>query len=535
MSRSDPPSVADSGEPPPRARKRLILAILVLSQLLVWVDNTILGIALETLADPGEGLGATPGELQWAVGGYTLVFATFMFAGGALGDRLGHRTVLVAGLVLFGGASLWAAYAGGIGQLIAARAAMGLGSALVMPATMAILAWTFTGADRLWALGVFSASSGVGLTAGPLIAGVLLDRFWWGSVFLINVPVVIGGLLGALTLVPDFRSGVTRRLDLLGLALSTAGLGVVAYGLIGAGSSSWRLVDVAALIVVGLLLLAVFVIVESRTVEPSFNPRLFKDGRFLGGHIALGALFMSLAGHMFYSALYIQGARGLSPLAAGIAGTPAAVGVMLGAPLSPRLVRRWSVGTVTTPALTAAAVTFGLFGLLGLHTSLVWYGLVIFVQGVAIGLVIAPVTSAVLGRLPLDQAGAGSAVNNAVRQSGGLFGIAFLGAVLSAVYRRGMTEPAAAVPAPVREQVLVSAESARDAATTARLPDLVAAANDSFIHAMRVASGWAMGISLLGAGALWITFVRPARFGAFGKLRARAGGREAGNSETVVS
>nr|WP_284051440.1 MFS transporter [Kibdelosporangium philippinense] len=173
----------------PKFRQQLILAVLMVCSLLIWLDNTVLSTALETLADPVRGLGANPGELQWATGSYTLTFATLMFTAGALGDRFGHRTVFSNGLAIFAGSSLWAAYATDAGQLIAARAAMGVGSALITPAMLAILMWTFTGPARAAAIGIFSTSAGVGMAAGPVLAGFLLDHFWWGSVFLINVPV----------------------------------------------------------------------------------------------------------------------------------------------------------------------------------------------------------------------------------------------------------------------------------------------------------------------------------------------------------
>jgi EmrB/QacA subfamily drug resistance transporter len=495
----------------PKSRQRLILAVLVFSQLLVWLDNTILGTAFETLADPSKGLGATPGQLQWAVGSYTLVFATLMFTAGALGDRFGHRTVLATGMVVFGGSSIWAAYAGSAGQLIAARAAMGVGSALIMPATMAILTWTFTGQARATALGFFSASSGLGLAAGPVLAGLLLDSFWWGSVFLVNVPVVVLGLIGIATLVPNFRSPRRRRLDPAGLILSTTGLASLAYGLIRAGQlASWTPASVWAPIVTGLVLLAAFVLVELRFPEPSFDPRLLAQRRFSGGNFALAALFFAMTGSGFYAAFYLQGARGFSPLAAGLAATPAALGVMLGAPLATRLVRRWSVRSVSSISLAVAGLAMGTFGLFGLHTPIIWNELLVFVQGLTIGMVIAPVTATVLGTLSLERAGAGSAVTNTVRQTGSVLGIAFLGTIMSIVYRRGIDGTLTGAPEPVRQQARVSAEVARHVAITTHWPGLSTAADHAFIHAMHVACMWTMGTALLGALALLIAF-RPER------------------------
>ena len=495
-------------------RQRLILAVLVFSPIVIWMDNTILNTAFVRLADPVRGLGASPGELQWAVGSYTLVFATLMFTAGAIGDRFGHRTILIIGMVVFGLSSVWAAYAGGPAELIAARAVMGAGSALAVPATMAILTWTFTGPARAAAFGVFSISSGVGLAAGPVLAGVLLDHFWWGSVFLVNVPVVVLALAAIGWVVPNFRSPVPRRLDFAGLVLSAGGLAALAYGLIRAGQvAAWGRWDVAGPIAGGLVLLAAFVVVELRIGQPSFDPRLLAQWVFGGGNAALGLLFLAMTGSTFYAAFYLQGARGFSPLAAGLAGAlPAAVGVMLGAPLATRLVARSSVRPVTVTGLTVAALAMGGWSLFGLHTPLVGSEILSFVQGLAIGTVIAPVSTAVMSALPLDRAGAGSAVNNTVRQTGSVLGIAAGGTIMSIVYRHGMEGALAGAPDPVRRQAQISAEQARHVAAATHRRGLAEAADRAFMHAMHVASLWAMVIALGGALVLAIAF-RPARRG----------------------
>jgi MFS family permease len=433
------------------------------------------------------------------------------FTAGALGDRFGHRTMLAAGMAVFGGSSLWAAYAGSGAQLIAARAVMGAGSALMMPATMAVISWTFSAKDRAAAFGVFSASAGVGLAGGPVLAGVLLDRFWWGSVFLVNVPVAVLGLASIAALIPGFRSPRPRRLDPYGLVLSTGGLAALAYGLIRAGQvASWTPAGVWAPITAGLTLLAAFILVELRIPEPSFDPRLLAGRLFAGGNAALGMLFFAMTGSSFYSAFYLQGARGFSPLAAGLAATPAAAGVMLGAQLATRLVRRWSVRPVTSIALAAAGLVMGTPVFYGLHTPIVWIEVLVFTQGLAIGMVIAPVTAAVLGTLPLERAGAGSAVNNTVRQTGSVLGIAVGGTIMSIVYRRSVDGALTRASEPVRRQVRTSAELARHVAATEHRPDLAAAADRAFIHAMHVTSMWTMAIALAGAAILMIAF-RPER------------------------
>ncbi|MFJ8504968.1 MFS transporter [Streptomyces avermitilis] len=487
----------------PKSRQQLILAVLMVCSLLIWLDNTVLSTTLETLADPDHGLNASPAELQWATGSYTLAFATLMFTAGALGDRFGHRAVLATGLVVFAASSVWAAYAGDAGQLIAARAAMGVGSALIMPANLAILIWTFTGPARSTAIAISSTSAGVGMAVGPVLAGVLLDHFWWGSVFLVNVPVVVLALIGIALLVPNFRSPVVRPLDPAGMLLSITGLAALAYGLIRAGQvAAWGRTDVWAPIVVGLILLAVFVRVELRSKMPSFDPRLLAQRAFGGGNVALGLLLFAMSAVTFYNAFYLQGARGYSPIEAGLASLPTAFGAFFGAPVGARLVHRWSLRLVAVPALTVAALTMGAYGLFGLGTPLVRIEIVLLVQGLSIGMVLGPVTAALISTLPLERAGAGSAVTNTVRQTGSVIGIAVGGTIMSIVYRRAMEPSLDGVPGPVREQARVSAEQARHAATTSHLPALGHAADDAFVHAMHVGAVWIMFIALLGAAVL---------------------------------
>ncbi|MFE5941683.1 MFS transporter [Streptomyces sp. NPDC056480] len=489
----------------PKSRQRLILSVLMLCSLLIWLENTVLSTTLETLADPVRGLGADPGQLQWATGSYTLAFATLMFTAGAWGDRFGHRTVFSTGLVIFVGSSLWAAYAGDVGQLIAARAAMGVGSALITPTMMAILMWTFTGAARAAAIGIFSTSAGVGMAAGPVLAGFLLDHFWWGSVFLINVPVAVMTLVGLAVLVPNFRSPTLRPLDPAGMLLSISGLVALAYGLIRAGQVTvWSRVDVWAPIIVGLLLLAVFVLVELRVTLPSFDPRLLARRAFGGGNVALGLLLFGVAAITFYNAFYLQGALGFSPMKAGLANIPTACGALAGAPLASRLVRRLPLRLVTVPALAMAALTMGGYGFLGLQTPLVWIEILLLIQGLSVGMVIGPVTAALVSDLPLEQAGAGSAVTNTVRQTGSVLGIAVGGTIMSITYRRAIEPSLEGAPGQVQEQARVSAEQARHVATAIDRPTLAQAADDAFIHAMHVGAGWIAVVVLLGAAVLLI-------------------------------
>ncbi len=483
----------------------MILAVLLLPSLLIWLDNTILTTTFETLADPVRGLGAGPAQLQWATGAYTLVFATLMFTSGAMGDRFGHRTVLATGMAIFAGSSVWAAYAGDAGQLIAARAAMGAGSALIMPAQMAVLMWTFSGPARATAIGISSASASVGIAAGPLLAGVLLDHFWWGSVFLVNIPIVVLALIGIATLVPNFRSPTPRPLDPAGLLLSISGLASLAYGLIHAGqAASWTPAGVWLPITAGLILLTAFVLVELRTRQPGFDPRLLAQRMFGGGNAALGLVLFAMTAAGFYGAFYLQGARGFSPLRAGLAFSPTALGAIAGAQLGVRLSRHWSLRPVTTTALTTAGLAMGCTMFFGLHTALGWIEIVYLIQGLSIGMVIGPVTAGLMTVLPFERAGAGSAVINTMRQTGSLLGIAVGGTIMSLAYRHEIEASLHGYPSSVQDQARISAELARHTATAIHQPALAHAANDAFFKAMHLSAAGTTLIALSGAAMLMI-------------------------------
>ncbi|MGW4027552.1 MFS transporter, partial [Streptomyces sp. NPDC005009] len=356
------------------------------------------------------------------------------------------------------------------------------------------------------AIGIFSTSAGVGMAAGPVLAGALLDHFWWGSVFLINVPVAALALIGLTVLVPNFRSPVRRPPGPAGMSLSISGLVTLAYGLIRAGQvAEWSRADVWAPIVVGLVLLAGFVLVELRLKAPSFDPRLFAQRTFGGGNVALGLLLFGVAAITFYNAFCLQGALGFSPMKAGLANIPTAVGALAGAPLAARLVRRLPLRLVTVPALAVAALTMGGYGFIGLHTPLVWIEILLLIQGFSVGMVIGPVTAALISDLPLEQAGAGSAVTNTVRQTGSVIGIAVGGTIMSITYRHAIEPSLEGAPGPVQDQARVSAEQARHVATTIHRTSLAQAADNAFIHAMHVGAGWIAAIALLGAAVLLIT------------------------------
>src|SRR6185312_1566067 len=285
---------------------------------------------------------------------------------------------------------------------------------------------------------------------------------WWGSVFLVNLPVVALALIGIALVVPNPKLAARRRPDPIGLVLSTAGLALLAYGLIEAGQNTdWARWRVWAPVLAGLALLAAFTVFEWRSPEPSFDPRLFRNGRFSAGNLALAALFFGITGQMFYGNFYLQGARGMSALSTGLAFLPGALGVAIGSGLGARLAKRHGVALVSGGALLVVALGFLANLAFGLHTSLVWFCAVGLVSGVGMGMAIAPTVAAVIAVLPLDRMGAGSAVNNTVRQVGSVLGIALLGTVLATTYRDRISPHLSGLPGPARDAASPSAEHTR--------------------------------------------------------------------------
>src|SRR5215475_8964287 len=428
---SSPTPLASSGHP----RRWAILGVLVVSLLVVVLDNTVLNVALRTIADPVRGLGASQSDLEWAINSYTLVFAGLLFTWGVLGDRIGRRRMLLAGMVMFGLASLASAYAQNAGQLIGARALMGIGGAAVLPATLSIISNVFDPRERGKAIGVWAGAVGLAVAIGPVVGGVLLEHFWWGSVFLINVPIVAIGVAAILWLVPESRDPERRRMDLLGVALSIVGLVGLVYGIIAGGDhgfGDWRS---WGSIIVGVAVLAGFVWWERSIPFPSLDVRLFRSPSFSAAIGGVGLVFFAAMGTLFFIAFYLQLVRGYSPLQAGLLFTPFAVAQLVFAPRSAAMVRRFGPKAVCAAGLGLVAIALVGFSTLGEHTPIWLAGLYFFIQGVGMANVLPPVTESIMASLPREKAGVGSAVSNTVRQVSGALGVAVLGSVLSAVYR----------------------------------------------------------------------------------------------------
>jgi MFS family permease len=326
-------------------RRWLILSVLIVGLLAIVIDNTVLNVALKTIAEPRGGLGASQSQLEWAINSYTLVFAGLLFTFGVIGDKIGRKRMLIIGLGLFGVASLLSAYSRSPEQLIFARAAMGLGGAAVMPQTLSIISNVFEPAERPRAIGLWAMAVGIGIATGPVLGGVLLDHFWWGSVFLINVPVTVIGAVAAAILVPESRNANAGKIDYVGVLLSIAGLVTLVYGIVqGGDNGAWLSLGVLGPVVGGLVILAAFAWYESRISHPSLDVRLFRDRRLSASIGALGLVFFGMGGVFFFTSFYLQNVRGYSPLDAGLLTVPFAVGQLLLAPRSAALVRRQGRG-----------------------------------------------------------------------------------------------------------------------------------------------------------------------------------------------
>jgi EmrB/QacA subfamily drug resistance transporter len=475
------------------ARRWSILGVLILALFGVSVDNTILTIALPTLAVE---LSATASQLQWIVDSYILVFAGLLLVAGALSDRYGRRRVLVTGLALFGLGSAIAPFVTGADQLILLRAFMGLGAAMTMPATLSILTDVFPSDERPKAIAAWAAVSGLGIVVGPLLGGWLLESFAWTSVFVVNVPFVVVGIAATLAVVPESRAPGRVPLDPVGALLSVAGLGALVYGIIEVPARGWGDPVIGASLAGATVLLIAFVAWERRRTHPMLDVRLFRDRRFSAASLSVTLTFFSLMGALFFLTQYLQVVQGLSALETGIRFLPIAVGVMVAAPFSARLTARIGTRFTTAAGLAVVAAGLALVATLGVEATDPHLAAVLFVTALGMGLATTPATDAIMAALPAATLGVGSAVNDTTRQIGGALGVAVLGSLAAGSYAAAIGPLAGSLPpeaaAAVRDSVAgASAVAAAIGGATGEA--ILGSARQAFVDAM----GWT---SLLGAG-----------------------------------
>jgi EmrB/QacA subfamily drug resistance transporter len=479
-------------------RRWWAMAVLCLALFVLGIDHTVLNTAIPRLA---LALNPSAGELLWIVDGYVLVFAGLLMLGGTLGDRFGRKHLLMIGLVIFGAGSAMSAWAGGPWQLIAGRAVMGVGGALIMPATLSTVTNMFPAAERTRAIAIWSAVPVIGLMVGPLVSGWLLEHYWWGSVFLINLPLVPLVLFATMAVVPETRDKSRPRIDVVGAALSFAGLVLLLYAIIEVSSRGWTDARVIASGLASVLAFAIFFRWEKRVAQPLLDLALFRDARFSAASASITLVFFAMAGMVFALSQYLQFVLGYSPLQAAVRLLPVAATSTLAALGSARLVGHLGRRTMVSGGLALAALGFLVLSHVG---DVSGYGIVALSQcllGLGIGCAMAPATGSIMDAVPAAKAGVGSAVNDTTREVGGALGVAVLGSLLASVYSSTMTDAVHGLPgaaaAAARGSLPGAVEVARALGKGGAA--LTAAANTAFTDAMSTTLVVGAGVAMMGA------------------------------------
>jgi EmrB/QacA subfamily drug resistance transporter len=441
-------------------RRWWALAVLCLSLVVIGMDNTILNVTLPTLA---RDLQATGSELQWIVDSYILVFAGLLLTMGALGDRFGRKRTLNVGLLVFVVGSVASAFAGSPESLIASRAAMGIGAALIMPSTLSIIANAFPSTERGRAIGVWAGVAGLGIILGPVIGGWLLERFWWGSVFLVNVPVVVVAILAGWPLVPESRDPRATPLDPLGAGLSIAALVTLVYGIIEAPDNGWTDPAILGLFGVAAVLSAAFIWWELHAEHPMLRIEFFRNPRFSAASGAIMLVFFALFGSVFLLTQHLQFVLGYTPLEAGVRILPLAT-LIVAAPLSARIVERIGTKVVVFAGLLTVSASLWLLSTVDVASGFGTVAASLAILGIGMGFTMAPATESIMGSLPLAKAGVGSAMNDTTRQIGGALGVAVLGSILASSYGAAIEPALRGAPPAV---ALAAADSIGAASTVA--------------------------------------------------------------------
>ena len=449
-----PPRISQAQE----ARHRWAgLIVVSVAALIINVDNTILNVALPTLV---RDLRATSSELQWIVDGYAMVFAGLLLVGGSLADRFGRKRFFLIGLVIFAAGSIGAAFSGSVHVLIAFRAIMGAGAALIIPASLSIINDSFRDpTERARAIGTWAGTVGLGIAIGPIAGGLLLSRFWWGSIFLVNVPIVCLGLLGAVTLVPESKNPHVDRPDPVGAILSIVGLGLLLCSIIEGPTQGWSSGSVLGAGSASLIALAGFVAWESRCTHPMLKLKFFHDRRFSVALVAECLGVFGLMGALFLSTQFLQFDLGLSPLAAGIRILPIAAMVIVSAAASPLAARL--IGIKFTVVVGLALIAAGLWQVSAVSRFETTYGDVVLglvLIGFGAGLLLPTATNSVIGSVPQGDSGIGSATNTVALQVGGALGVAVIGSVMLTRYQNHMNAFLSGrhVPASIAQTILGS-------------------------------------------------------------------------------
>jgi EmrB/QacA subfamily drug resistance transporter len=488
------------------SRRRLaILATVCLAAFAINLDTTIVNVAVPDLA---RQLGATTRDLQWIVDGYNLAFAALVLTAGSIGDRFGRRPVLIGGLVGFALASGIGALCTGAGALIVVRFVMGAFAALIFPTTLSIITNLYpVRSERAKAIGVWGAVTGLGVAVGPVAGGVLLAHFWWGSVFLALVPVALVATVLAVRLVPESSDPGSARLDLPGLASSSAAIGLLVYTIIEAPSRGWGSAATIGSFLVTAALVAVFIAVERRRPNPMLDVSLFRTPAFSAASGAVTVAFFALFGFIFLITQYFQFVRGFSTVSTGVRILPVAATIALGSVVGARLAGRIGTRVIVVAGLVMFGTAFAWIAISPVNMPYLQIAAQMVLMGTGLGLTTAPATESILSVLPAAKAGVGSAVNDATREAGGTLGVAVIGSIFTSIYARHLAGTSmAALPhdtvRAARDSVGAAFSIAAHAAPSLSTR-LVGDVNASFMSGLHAGCLVAAGVCWLGAvGAL---------------------------------
>ncbi|WP_083418190.1 DHA2 family efflux MFS transporter permease subunit [Pseudofrankia sp. BMG5.36] len=501
--------------PGPFRRRWATLAVLCLSLLVIVVDTTIVNVALPTLS---RDLHPTASGLAWIVDAYTLAFAALLLPAGALGDRYGRHRALAAGLIVFGAGSLGAALTTTTAQLIALRALMGAGAAFVMPATLSILTSVFTDpAERVKAIGLWSGVSGLGVAIGPTAGGWLLAHFSWGSIFLVNLPVVAVALTAGALLVPASRAPRPVRPDLAGALLSIAGLGTLTYTLIQAPAAGWTSTTTLARAAAAAALLAAFTGWQLHSDHPMVDVTVFRNPRFTAASAAIMTMFFALTGATFLLTQIYQFVLGYSPLGAGVRALPSALALAIASQFGAHLATRLGTRATVAGGLLVMAGGLAFFATATTASTYPHYLIATVVMSTGLGLAMAPATTSIMNALPPAKTGVGSAINDTTRNLGSVLGIAILGSIATTAYTHTLTHQLPAATAPTAGQSIGAATAIAHHTPGPAGQAIAHTTASAFIHGTNLALTAATA-TLLAAAAIALRYL-PARTAAAPQLQ----------------
>jgi EmrB/QacA subfamily drug resistance transporter len=479
---------------------------------MVMLDNTVVNLALPTIQ---RELGADISALQWIIDAFTLLLAAFMLTGGTLGDLYGRRRAFMTGLAIFTAGSLLCALSPSVPVLIAGRVIQGIGAAVMMPSTLAILTHTFQDPkERAQAIGIWAGVSGIALAVGPAVGGVMVDAFGWESIFYLNVPIGLIAFALAVRLVPESKSPEGRALDIPGQIMAIVGLGGLTFAFIEANNYGWSSTLIVSLVVGAAIVLAVFAFWEIRTKSPVLQLGFFKNITFSGANLVGLLVSFGFLGVLMFLGLFMQNVQGFSPTGAGVRQLPSTLAVMVFAIISGRIVGR--IGARVPITLGMLLLGGGILGFLSVQTTTPYshYWWILAITGIGAGLVMSPITTAVMSTVPVGRSGMAAATTNTMRQVGGVFGIAVLGSVVTSSFSSALAASFKAMNLPSALAAKV-AEMAQEGRTTTDIPSIpgldvsavVAAVKDDFTAALHHAV-WVAGLVLLAGAVVAAVMIR---------------------------